>query len=50
VNVQQNIDGRWVEARPLPPQGFVARLEFALRRRGHHRIAGLLGRLDEVSL
>jgi hypothetical protein len=35
---------------PVPPQGWLARLEFSLRARGWRRLPNLLGRWDERGL
>ena len=47
---QQNADGTWSPAQPIPPHGPIARLEAWARRRGHRRIAQILGRIDERGL
>lgn len=47
---QQNPDGSWSEATPLPYQGRVARTEDWLRRRGFRRLALVLARWDERKL
>lgn len=46
----QRPDGSWAPAEPLGPQGRIARLEFWLRDRGHHRLARILGEIDEFPL
>lgn len=47
---QQNEDGSWSEAKPIGPQGIVAKLEFWLRNRGFKRISNALGAWDERKL
>lgn len=50
-NMQQNPDGSWTPAEPVPVQGRVARFEFWLRRHGWlPRLAAALGRWDERNL
>jgi hypothetical protein len=46
----KNNDGSWSEAKPVGPQGPIARAEWWMRDHGHHRIALWLGRLDELGL
>lgn len=47
---QQNPDGSWSPAEPLPMQGWKARAEERVRRRGFKRLANLLARWDERGL
>jgi hypothetical protein len=47
---QQNPDGSWTPATPIPLQGWKAKLEQRLRRRGFRRLANLLGAWDERGL
>lgn len=49
-NIQQNPDGSWSEAKPLPLVGWKARLEMKLRRRGWKRVPSFLARWDERGL
>lgn len=44
---QQNPDGSWSPATPLPYVGWKARLEERLRRRGFSRLANVLAAWDE---
>lgn len=48
--LQENPDGKWVEAEPLGPQTGAAVLEQWFRKRGFNRVADLLGRFDEKGL
>lgn len=47
---QQNPDGSWSPATPLPYIGRAARLEDWCRRHGFHRVAAVLCRWDERNL
>ncbi len=47
---QQNEDGTWSLSEPLPVQGFIARTELWLRKRGFDRAAKLLAWIDERGL
>lgn len=47
---QQNPDGTWSDAEPIPYIGWKARLEQRLRRRGLTRLANLMARWDERGL
>jgi hypothetical protein len=47
---QQNPDGTWTRADAIPMQGWKARLEERLRRRGWKRLPNLLARRDERGL
>jgi hypothetical protein len=49
-NLQKNRDGVWEIATPIPTQGLVARVEFALRDLGFYRLPNLLARWDERKL
>jgi hypothetical protein len=46
---QQNTDGSWGPARPLPTSRLY-RIEQWMRRRGHRRLADLIARYDERGL
>jgi len=46
---QQNPDGTWEPARPIPPTR-ILRWERWLLRLGHHRLAAVLARWDERGL
>jgi hypothetical protein len=46
---QQNTDGTWTPARPVPPTRLL-RVERWLRRHGRHRLANALARWDEKGL
>lgn len=48
--VQQNEDGSWSEATPVPAQGAVAKVEFYLRSKGFKKIPNLLAKWDERGL
>jgi hypothetical protein len=48
--MQENPDGSWSEATPLPMQGWKARLEERLRKRGWKRLPNLLAWWDERGL
>lgn len=50
VNQQQNPDGSWSEATPLPFYGWKARTEQWLRRRGFERATRVMGAWDERGL
>jgi hypothetical protein len=50
VFTQDPVTGEWKPAEPMGPIGAVAKLEFWLRARGCKRLAGLLGRVDEIGL
>lgn len=47
---QQNPDGSWSPATPIPMRGWKARLEERLRRRGWKRLPNLLAKWDERGL
>ena len=49
-NMQQNPDGSWSPATPLPYLGWKARTEDWCRRHGLRRLARLLGAWDERGL
>lgn len=46
---QQNPDGSWTPAEPIPPTRLL-RWETWLRRLGHERLANVLARWDERGL
>lgn len=48
--MQEQSDGSWSPATPLPYLGRTARLEARLRARGWHRLANLLAAWDERRL
>lgn len=47
---QQNPDGSWSEARPIPLGGWKAKTEEWMHKRGLHRLGRLMGRWDERGL
>lgn len=48
--MQQNPDGSWTPATPLPYLGWKARMEERLRKRGHRRLANFFAAWDEMGL
>lgn len=50
MSLYQNEDGNWKEAQPIGPQGFLAKVEFALRARGFKTIPDAIARWDERKL
>lgn len=47
---QQNPDGSWTDAKPLPAMGWKGLAEVRLRRRGWTRLANLFAWWDERGL
>lgn len=50
MSLYQNDNGNWTEAKPIEPQGFLVKIEFAMRARGFKTIPNLIARWDERKL